>query len=64
MTAALVTGASYNDPTGGWSKVNFSKRSSSESGQGPKADRPITTSETLDTQRPQMAHNDQGRVLY
>ena len=34
VIAPLVTGATCNDPTGDCPKVNFSRRSFSESGQG------------------------------
>ena len=64
MIAAVVTGVGCNDPNGDCPKVNFSKRASSESGWAQGSHRPTTTSETLDTQRPQMAHNDHGSFFY
>ena len=64
MIAALVTGASCDDPAGDHPEVNSLKKSSSESGWAQGSHRPTTTSEALGTQMPQMAHNDQGRVLY
>ena len=59
-----MTGASCDDPTGGWSKVNFLRRSSLESWQSPRVGWPLTTSEVLGTQMGQMALNDHGGVLY
>jgi hypothetical protein len=50
MIAALVTGASCNDPTGDCPKVNLLKRSFSESGQAQGSDRPTATSSVLGTQ--------------
>ena len=64
MTAPLVTGVGCNDPTGDCPKVNSLKKSSLESGWAQGPHRPTTTSETLDTQRPQMAHNDYGSFFY
>ena len=64
MIAAVVTGASCYDPTGDCPKVNLLKRSSSESGQGPRVGWSLTTSEVHGTQVAQLAHNDQGRALH
>ena len=64
MTAALMTGASCDDPTGDHPEVNSLKKSSSESGQGSRVGWSLTTPEVLGTQMPHIAHNDQGRVLY
>jgi len=64
VIATVVTGASCYDPTGGWPKVDFSTKSFSESGRSPRVGWPLTTSEALGTQRPQMAHNDHGSFLY
>ena len=64
MIAALVTGATFDDPTGDHPEVNSLKKSSSESGQGSRVVWPLTTSSGLGTQMGQMACNDQGRVLY
>ena len=50
MTAALVTGASCNDPTGGHPEDNFLKRSSLEIGEGPMVGWSLTTSSVLGTQ--------------
>ena len=58
MTAELVTGASYNDPNVDCRKANFLKRSSSESGEGPRVGWSLTTSEVHGTQVAQLAHND------
>ena len=59
-----MTGVGCNDPNGDCPKVNFSKRSSLESGWAQGSYRPTTTSEALGTQIGQMANNDQGRVFY
>ena len=58
MIAALVAGASCNDPTGGHPEDNFLKRSSLEIGQSPRVGWPLTTSSVLGTQRAQLACND------
>ena len=64
VIAALVTGASCDDPTGDHPEDNFSKRSFSESGQAQGSHRPTATPEVLGTQMPQLACNDQRRVFY
>ena len=64
MIAALVTGASCNDPTGDCPKVNLLKRSSLESWQGPRVGWPLTTSEVHGTQMAQIAWNDHWRLFY
>ena len=58
MIAAVVTGATCNDPTGGRPEDNFLEGSSLESGQGQRVDRPITTSSVLGTQVANLACND------
>ena len=58
MIAALVTGATCDDPTGGWSEVNSFKKSSLESWQGPRVGWLLTTPEVHDTQEAQLACND------
>ena len=64
MIAALVTGASCDDPGGDCPKVNFLRRSFSESGQGPRVGWPLTTPSVLGTQVGQIAWNDHWRLLY
>ena len=64
MIAAVVTGVGCNDPNGACPEVNFSKRFSLESRQGPRVGWSLTTSEVHGTQVAQLAHNDQGRALY
>ena len=64
MIAALVTGASCNDPNGDCPKANFLKRFSSESGQGSRVGWPLATSEVHGTQMAQIAWNDHWRLLY
>ena len=64
MTAAVVTGASCDDPTGGHPEVNSFEKSSSESWQGPRVGWSLTTSSVLDTQVAQMGHNDHKGFLY
>ena len=58
MTAALVTGASCDDPNSDCPKVNFLERSSSESGEGSRVGWSLTTSSVLGTQVAQLCHDD------
>ena len=64
MIAALVTGATFDDPTGDHPEVNSLKKSSSESGQGSRVGWSLTTPEVLGNQIGQMAHNDHGGFFY
>ena len=48
-----------NDPNGDCPKVNFSKRSSLESGWAQGSHRPTTTFEVLGTQESQLYDDDQ-----
>ena len=64
MIAEVATGASCNDPTGEYPEDNLLERSSEESWQGPRADRPLTTSSVLTTQVAQMGHNDYEGFFY
>ena len=64
MIAALMTGASCDDPAGDHPEVNSLKKSSSESGWAQGSHRPTTTPEVLGTQMPQMAHNDHWMFFY
>ena len=64
MIAAVVTGATCNDPTGGHPEDNFLKGPSQKVDRVQGSHRPTTTPEVLATQVAQMACNDQGRVFY
>ena len=64
MIAEVATGASCNDPAGDDPEDNFLKRSSLESGEGPRVGWSLTTSSVLGTQVAQMACNDHGGFLY
>ena len=58
MIAAVVTGASCDDPNGDCPKVNFSRRSFSESGQGPRVGWSLTTFSVLGTQVAHLSCDD------
>ena len=58
MIAELVTGATCDDPTGGWSEVNSFKKSSLESWQGPRVGWSLTTSEVHGTQVAHLSCDD------
>ena len=58
MIAAVETGATRNDPTGGHPEDNFSKRSFSESGQGPRVGWSLTTFSVLGTQVAHLSCDD------
>jgi len=64
VIAALVTGVTCNDPTGGHPEDNFLKRSSSESLQVLRVGWPLTSPEVHGTQVPQMDFNDYGGFFY
>jgi hypothetical protein len=58
MIAEVVTGASCNDPTGDWPKVNSLKKSSLESGQGSRVGWSLTTFFVLGTQVAHLSCDD------
>ena len=64
MIAEVATGASCNDPAGDDPEDNFLKRSSSESGEGPRVGWSLTTSSVLGTQVAQLCHDDHWMFLY
>ncbi|MCG3772189.1 MAG: hypothetical protein JW384_03394 [Nitrosomonadaceae bacterium] len=64
MIAPLVTGASCNDPVGNRPGVNFFKRSSSESWQGPKVGWLLTTSKAYIILVPRLRCHDHWMLLY
>ena len=64
MIAAVVTGVTCNDPTGGRLRKISWRGSSSESGEGPRAGWSLTTSSVLGTQVAQLCHDDHWMFLY